>query len=71
MAVENWVDEKGLIRNKPLTIRIKCQRCNGSGELEAQSYPSGYPVKIMCPECYGNGWTYAKVLVKRLPQEVK
>jgi DnaJ-class molecular chaperone len=71
MAVENWRDSRGFIRNKPLKIRVRCLRCGGTGELDAESHPNGYPVKIMCPECYGYGWTYAKVLVKRLPQEVK
>ena len=63
MAVENWVDARGYIRNKTLTARVQCPRCQGAGELNAKSYPHGWPIKIICPECRGHGWYYARVLV--------
>ena len=66
MAVENWIDARGYIRNKPLTARVRCQRCQGQGELNVQSYPHGWPIKIVCPECCGHGWFYGKVFVKKL-----
>jgi len=64
--VENWVDARGYIRNKPLTARVQCPRCKGQGELDAKSYPHGWPIKIICPECRGHGWFYGKVFVKKL-----
>jgi len=53
MAVENWVDARGYIRNKPLTARVQCPRCRGTGELNVQSYPREWPIKSFVQNVVG------------------
>ena len=41
-----------------MKVKIFCHCCEGKKTIEEKEYPSGKIIKIVCPECDGNGWVW-------------
>jgi len=66
---ELWIDTHGRIRNRPLLVKILCPVCNGTGEVQALSYPHKWPTLVACWLCKGSGWVWGEVFLKKLREQ--
>jgi DnaJ-class molecular chaperone len=39
-------------------VKIFCHACEGKKTVEEKRYPNGETIKVICPECNGEGWVW-------------
>ena len=54
-----------------MKIKIFCHCCEGKKTIEEKEYPSGKIIKVVCPECDGNGWVWTNGISDKYKAKLK